>query len=430
MKIRFQKQLNTSFVLPFLVYLGVFGHLIRIPGIRVLGVAITAYRLFVPLILLGLICKKRDSLFIMPRYTARLMLFFLFWVIWSFSSALISPYSSFRLGIKEALIQLFGFLYIFELMWFTDEDSFPTALRALHISLCLLCIFALFEIFTGFHLSTSKLANPKGTELSAITLIKSKNHMAFACFFNENDFCTFLAIFAPILFCLKQSDTTFQKCCRWFFFLLICFILLRDDANIATVALILGLFTFLLVQKAFSKKVLLIFFLLIPLLLGGAYFVLDRLGNTLAVQIANSQAGAGSFFHRSAMFRDCIRLLFDTNGLGVGAGGFMNYFKQTAHESNLVNPHNWWLELLTTYGVFVFIPYVFMILDLLVGLFYKARRHASPVVTGVFSILICFMLACIAPSTFLGNTYHWIIIWLSFSALYSIPPDLSKQDLI
>ena len=330
---------------------------------------------------------------------------------------MVSPYCELRSGMKELLSILWGLIYILELKCYTDQESLLYGIKAIKISVWLLCLLGVFEIVTGYHLNTSKLVNPQGEDVSFLRLAYASGHYASGVFFNVNDYCAFLAIFTPLFFWWKE-DTPNKSIVNSLFLLLgVLFVMMENDANIAATATMLGVFTSLFTGKIHQRSKHAWLVLLIPPLAIGAIFVIRKMIWILSVQELTKSQGIGSFYNRLAMYRDCLVALKKTHGFGVGPNGLTTFFTIHGRTSAEINPHSWWHELVAKYGIIVFVTYVVFFFSLLFKLFKGAVLRRIPVIRGIFGGFISFILACIAPSTFLGNVYHWIVLWMGYAVL-------------
>ena len=140
----------------------------------------------------------------------------------------------------------------------------------------------------------------------------------------------------------------------------------------------------------------------------------EVLGSQLENAITN---GSGSLFNRIAIYFDAIEVTLQTCGLGIGPGSFTKYFQTHPHRSPLVDPHNWWIEILAQYGILVFLAYTGSFLYLLKHLitaFFRTRNTEFSIMAAVFC---SFAVSCVAPSSFLGHNYQWAIAAIAVSML-------------
>lgn len=122
-----------------------------------------------------------------------------------------------------------------------------------------------------------------------------------------------------------------------------------------------------------------------------------------------------------------LYFLRDSGGLGVGAGNFNRYMEQepyfstssTSHPKPVLFPHNWWIELLSEYGILVFILYCFFFLFILIRVLQIAGRCRDPrqrdlgrfLGLGLFG----FLLVCMAPGYFIAFRTQWLLLAMSLA---------------
>lgn len=129
-------------------------------------------------------------------------------------------------------------------------------------------------------------------------------------------------------------------------------------------------------------------------------------------------------FENAAVNSDAVRLnliqnglvfLKETFGFGVGTGN-AEYWMQTQpvyYVRGFTNMHNWWIEILTNYGILIFILYTMFYCYLFYSLFRKYRRSQ-----GVQSKRLCilfmgfmgaFLIGSISSSSNWGKEWLWVL---------------------
>src|SRR5690606_12671218 len=101
-----------------------------------------------------------------------------------------------------------------------------------------------------------------------------------------------------------------------------------------------------------------------------------------------------------------INSILDTFLFGVGAGNFQFHVNGSYDTNGIVNPHNWWLEVSTNYGVDVFVFYLAFLIFLFRKLWqiYKQNNEASLLAFCLLLSYVGFVIACIGPSRLF---YFW-----------------------
>lgn len=344
-----------------------------------------------------------------------LYILLLVWIGWGTASIFFSPYSDRHAGLKEILSLLYAFMVLFCLQQYADERSFGAVVLAIRSSVILLCFVSLIEILTGIHLSVSRLSGVP--DVGMVSFVKTNTRLATGIFYNENDLCSFLAIFTPTIFYNRQQQKKSLRWIPWIVFAFVLFVLLKDDANIAIGCVVLGAVYYWGKNNKVTTTVFILPLFLTPVVLIGGYVIIRHVMDVLKTQVGNMQLGFGSLKMRVDIYRTAVQAVVNTFGLGVGAGGFSRYVQMTNPQSLLVNPHNWWLEILSQYGVLVFILYCTCFGKMLFDITHKNKEMFSAGRTLVTACFISFFFACIISSSFLGYGYQWLLFSMGMLSL-------------
>jgi O-antigen ligase len=139
-------------------------------------------------------------------------------------------------------------------------------------------------------------------------------------------------------------------------------------------------------------------------------------GFTALAQELTSPRGSG--FRRLNVIKDGLWMTSETHGVGVGAGNFeANIVKAPFPTEGVINPHNLWLEVLSQYGLLVFLLFVtWLIWCLLVGL--RLLNHtevtvgaaARPLGLTIVVSVLGNVLAATANSAYLESSVNWVFL--------------------
>ena len=145
----------------------------------------------------------------------------------------------------------------------------------------------------------------------------------------------------------------------------------------------------------------------LPRIIGAGGSLTDNLQTGIANALANQR---GPLMIRILIYRDVWDGFLASRGLGLGPGGFSIFNPMnSARQTNFRNPHNWWLEVLCEYGVVVFLLYLAGILTLYIKMILAYRRNRDELFALVIAMCTGFVMACIAPSSYVGEVYQWIL---------------------
>ncbi len=137
--------------------------------------------------------------------------------------------------------------------------------------------------------------------------------------------------------------------------------------------------------------------------------------DALAQDFASTNMSGGV---RLNLIRDGLWMTGKTHGVGVGAGNFeANMVKAPFPTSHIINPHNLWIEVLSQYGVVVFILLMaWLIFCLVVGIRLLNSRELTALAEakplGVIIVVSVFgnFFAAMANSSYLGSSTNWVFL--------------------
>ncbi len=139
-----------------------------------------------------------------------------------------------------------------------------------------------------------------------------------------------------------------------------------------------------------------------------------------------------------------LYFLRDSGGLGVGAGNFNHYMEEkpyfstasTNHPTRVLFPHNWWIELLSEYGIIIFILYCLFFLFILIRVLQitgQSRASSKQDLGRFLSLgLLGFPLVCMAPGYFIAFRTQWLLLAMSLAYIglsRSGPKDNQRSEV-
>lgn len=432
----------------------IFGHVIKLGNVKVLGLTITLYRVGIPLLAWYYFVKtcmnKRQNLFNLNRTLLLFILVMCYWFIIGCGMMLISQYSPLNDGIKELLNLLLGLFSVFCIVECCNKRvAFEYFLKLLKIIVSMLCLAGFVEMLIGFHLPSSKYFNYFSAEQFWSLFFRGLSTKQFfpvtSIFYGINDFASFLAIFFPLFF-IEKSMKTAVKMKNVVVMIGVAFILLVGDANIAYITVAIGVIFMLalkIINRYFVGSFAIILFMqqwgaqcIAKVLFGvkswfgslgaveriiseqvnlgsiwdsGAVASLASTGEVIAVQMETAGQGYGSLYTRIMVMKDSIDMWLNSCLLGVGPSGYTHYLKKNGSRIEIVNPHNLWFEILSQYGIFVFVIYVGMLLYIFIKNIKFYFESKDFILAQILCILVSYVFASIAPSNFLNYSYQWIV---------------------
>lgn len=146
--------------------------------------------------------------------------------------------------------------------------------------------------------------------------------------------------------------------------------------------------------------------------------------------VANSDAV------RLNLIRNGLIFLRETYGFGVGTSN-VEYWMATMpiyYVRGFTNMHNWWVEILTNFGVIIFVLYIVFYISLYHSVWKRFKEEKDKDVKVFCMILIAFMgaftVASISSSSNWGKEWLWILWAFIIAFQGSLPPVLSDRHWI
>jgi teichuronic acid biosynthesis protein TuaE len=124
-----------------------------------------------------------------------------------------------------------------------------------------------------------------------------------------------------------------------------------------------------------------------------------------------------------------ILFLIQTMGFGVGAGNIESWMSTSAVYStaDILTMHNWWAEILTAYGIVIFVLYLTFFMGLFVN-FYKRYKKSENneekmISLGLMCIMIAFVVGSVSSSSNINKEWLWVF-WAVAIAFQGFEVDL------
>jgi teichuronic acid biosynthesis protein TuaE len=129
---------------------------------------------------------------------------------------------------------------------------------------------------------------------------------------------------------------------------------------------------------------------------------------------------------RVNLIKNGFEFLKHTFGFGTGAGNIEYWMaNKSIYDTLLVtNMHNWWMEILTGYGVFVFVGYMWMYLTMTKG-FFTAFMHSEDkfiqnVSIGLLCCMVAFLMGSVSSSSNITQEWLWVFWGVVVGTYYYI----------
>lgn len=137
-------------------------------------------------------------------------------------------------------------------------------------------------------------------------------------------------------------------------------------------------------------------------------------GERIASIVLDAPREGGSTDVRWNLLKNGLLFVHSTGGMGVGAGNAEYWMANFARHDTfgILNPHNWWLEILINYGIFLFAAYVVFYISLIRGLLRAwARTEGTQrmICEALILSLVGFAVASMSPSSVMAWTPQWML---------------------
>lgn len=340
------------------------------------------------------------------------LLFFAFWLVYAILSLGWAP--SKGAGVRDVVFLFMGAsLVLFSTYYLRGVPDLRTWHRIWVGVLCAFVVLGLWEHVTGQHLPVSAFFG------------ESRARFMFrptGVFFNPNDFATFLALSIPfgvsVLRYGRRMAPRLVACGAGAvaFYLIV---VTGSRANMLAVLLevaFLGLFLTGFWQKVGVAMMggicgaILLFYTAGPV---SSFF--SEVSGELGSIYTQAKQESGSIAIRANLARNGLLFLHSTGGIGVGAGNSEYWMAHFAEydTAGILNPHNWWLEVLMEYGVLVFVGYVALYVGLIRGLWRAWRashdRVHRMVAEALLLSMVGFAVAGVSSSSIMAFKPQWLL---------------------
>jgi teichuronic acid biosynthesis protein TuaE len=330
-----------------------------------------------------------------------------FFGLWFYYGLLSTTWAANKsLAIKELfyfVIFLFVILAIIGLLMKIDHDEAKVQ-KIFNVIGIITIVIALVEIVFNMHLPTSRYA-------TNIQFMELDLRVATAYFYNENDLSLFLVLISPFYLAnIFKGKFHFHL-----FYIgmtgLLCFIIYQNGSRAALASVLIQIAVWFFIHHQKMAKVMLWIGLVFTPIVSFAIFskvsTLWGFYNLTAESVNSMQVRLNLVF--SGVYSSLRAFL-----VGVGPGNFeVNVDKDLFNTHGIVNPHNWWVELFTNYGLFITLAFIAFFIYLIRQLYrlYKVNHQRLPL---IYLLSLCgFILASIGPS----RTFYFWPMWLIYALI-------------
>lgn len=377
--------------------------------------------LILTLIIFVMYFARLQSIEIMPQGKGRsIVVFFVLWFVYAvISVAWVKDYGSW---IKAVYFIASGLLAIvYSIMFIKDKKVFVAVFYMMQVMVIMHNAIGWYEIITGDYrfMDTSEY----GYRMIQYASLKYPVSMMG----NTNDFAMFanFGVFVSFI-CFKNSRAVFGKLISIACIGSCIVLILMSDSRANLVGLILALGALFLLHLKDGNKILKFYLaVLIPVAIIAVFpAAYENIQNMLTekLQFNFASSALGSDVIRLNLIKNGFVFLTQTFGFGTGAGNIEFWMTHWGYNTGyIVNMHNWWMELLTGYGVFVFAGYIWIYVKLVNAFFTAGMHNEDKFIKNVSIGMLCFMIAfsigSVSSSSNIGCEWLWMV-WGVVVAMY------------
>ena len=348
------------------------------------------------------------------------LIFLCFWLGYAVLSLAWAPSKS--IAIRYLIFLFMGVSVIFFSTYYFSTKKNLQILYNLWLAVFgILILIGFWEHLTGQHLPVSGYYN------------ETRTYIMFrptGIFHNPNDYATFLALSIP--FAIVIIRYSYKKYIRFFglcsilaaFYLIVA---AGSRANIIAVLFeLIFIFMFLLNLRRKFKLVITVaicVILLFTFLPNPIQEFLSQTTGELNSVVSQTGLRTGSVGIRMNLVRNGLLFLYSTIGCGVGAGNAEYYMANFAkyYTAGIINPHNWWLEILIDYGILVFVGYIIFYIGIIQNLWkiYRKRQtiEEKMICEALLVSLVGFFFASISSSSIMAFKPQWLLFAFALTYL-------------
>ena len=268
-------------------------------------------------------------------------------------------------------------------------------------------VIGTWEATTGLHLPMSKYFG----ETKAVFAFRPTGTLG-----GPNSFASFLSfgVFFILAFLRHMNKGIFKKILVGGILALSVYLIImtRSRGNYLAVLLSLSFLSIFMLKVRQTLKVTMVVGLALLLLILVLPQQTHRVWVTAVTEFESLfnpiELGQGSIGIRLALAEDSITSAIKTLGFGMGAG-------------NAGYPHNWWLEILASYGIWIFAGYVIFYSALVLELYkiYKklVDENEKMICEGLLLSLIALFFVSFSPSSIMTFKPQWFLFAFALAFL-------------
>lgn len=327
-------------------------------------------------------------------------------------------------ALRNIIFLFMGISIVFFLVYyFRDLDQLKRLYWLWLLIFAALIPVGIWEVTTGNHLHVSGIFG------------EVRPRFRFApstVFHNQNDYAAYIALSLPmVLAWIRYYPKLIGRVLGVLVSIAGLWLLILTFSRSCYIAVFMGIlfwFLFLLRLKKKFKALALTAFVCILLVVAFPIQTQDILAK-LEIQatslnpIVLHDEVVGTLYVRLNLIKNALYFTAKSAGFGVGAGNVEHYMENSKiyPVASITNMHNWWIEILANYGVFIFAGYLILYINLFWNLWkvYKRvnNRTERMICEALLVGLVSFFMASISSSSIIAFRPQWIFFGFALAFL-------------
>lgn len=350
------------------------------------------------------------------------LIFYLFWVLYAIIS--LQWALSKADAIRHIIFLFFGFsLILFSVKYITNISLLKKFYNIWFFAYIIMILIGYWEHLTGNHLSVSVYNHDNLAENYSSTKIIRVLFCPTGVFRNPNDYATFLVFSIPFsLGFLKYSKKYLLRILSLFSIISSIYFLIITSSRANIIAFLVEISFFLLVLSDLKQKIKI--FSIVLVILSAVISLFPEFITTHITDIVYNFSLLSKFFDdnslgssgiRRNLIKNCLDFVHRTWGFGVGAGNAEYWIANFSNfnTNGILNPHNWWIEIMTNYGIFIFVGYFFCYFIIFYNIYINRKKSDNKnicrISDALLTSLIGFPIASVSSSSIISFKPQWLL---------------------
>ena len=309
-----------------------------------------------------------------------------------------------------------------------DIDMLKKCFATIEIASIIPFLFAFYEIFVGEYLFVSSF-NADYYSLESAAFSSLGMRVPISTFTNPNDFSFMILAVVVSSFILYKTTSNKKRYFHLAMFIISLFLVLAAQSRAAFISvLICFCIIFCFKYSDFSKSRKRRYIAMLPLFIAAILWIYSLYQDIIEPLIMLELDG-GSDQTRTNLIRNGFAFLESSYYFGVGLGNIEYYMLHypVFYTGDILNIHNWWLEILVSSGIGIFSWYIILYLKLYrrINKCIKLSKKHDYKYVYVLSLSFLFMFAIDSMSS---SSVARIESWVIMALMFAIPNLNLPQD--